>query len=65
MRWKLFGEFCITILVIYFVAGDLFLPQPYRSESQQLRSNINHFLVGLFPHKKIIDVNPRSKVTPP
>ena len=51
MRWKLFVEFCLTILVLFVVAGDIFLPQPYRGESQQLKSNINHFLIGLMPSK--------------
>lgn len=56
MRWKLFVEFCLTIAVIFIMAGDLFLPQPYRSGSQQLKSNLNDFLVGLLPRREIIDV---------
>ena len=57
MRWKLFIEFSLTIFFLCFVAGDLFLPQPYRSESQQLKSNINQFLVSLLPRKEIIKNN--------
>ena len=53
MRWKLFIEFCLTILVVSVLMGDLFLPQPYRSGSQQLKVNLNHFLVGLLPRKTI------------
>jgi hypothetical protein len=57
MRWKLFVEFCLTILIFWIIAGDLFLPQPYRSGSQQLRTNINHFLVGLLPRRSIINID--------
>jgi hypothetical protein len=57
MRWKLFVELCLTILVFWIIAGDLFLPQPYRSVSQQLRTNINYFIVGLLPRKSIININ--------
>lgn len=60
MRWKLFVEFCLTLVIIYTLAGDLFLPQPYRSNSQQLKVNLNHFLTGLLAKKTII--NPGTKV---
>lgn len=60
MRWKLFVEFCLTILVLFVVAGDIILPQPYRGESQQLKSNINHFLIGLLPSKIHIKVTPEE-----
>ncbi len=56
MRWKLFVEFCLTILVLFVVAGDILLPQPYRGESQQLKSNINHFLIGLIPSRFTIKI---------
>lgn len=51
MRWKLFVEFCLTILILFVVAGDILLPQPYRGESQQLKSNINQFLISLLPNR--------------
>ena len=57
MRWKLFVEFCITTFVLFVLAGDLLLPQPYRGESQQLKSNINQFLVSLFPNKKNMEID--------
>mgnify|MGYP000391708100 CR=1 FL=1 len=57
MRWKLFVEFCLTILIIFVVAGDILLPQPYRSESQQLKTNINQFLVSLFTDEKRLEVD--------
>ncbi len=56
MRWKLFVEFCVTISAICILAGDLFLPQPYRNGSQQLKTNINDFFLGLLPRQEIIDV---------
>lgn len=55
MRWKLFVEFCFTVSIFYLLAGDLFLPQPYLSGSQQLKSNLNHFIVSLLPRKAIIN----------
>lgn len=59
MRWKLFVEFCFTVSIIYLLAGDLFLPQPYRSSSQQLKTNLNHFIVSLLPRKAIINFEPK------
>ncbi len=59
MRWKLFFEFCLTISIVFVLAGDLFLPQPYRSGSQQLKVNLNHFLTSLLPRKTIIDLDPK------
>ena len=60
MRWKLFIEFCLTALIICILAGDLFLPQPYRSQSQQIRVNLNHFLTSILPTKTIIDLQKKS-----
>lgn len=59
MRWKLFFEFCLTVAIVFIVAGDLFLPQPYRSGSQQLKVNLNQFLTSLLPRKTIIDFAPK------
>lgn len=60
MRWKLFIEFCITVFAIGVLAGDLFLPQPYRAGSQQLKTHINHFLVGLFPNQSILKIKSKE-----
>lgn len=60
MRWKLFVEFCLTISIVFILAGDLFLPQPYRSGSQQLKSNINHFLIGLIPRAEIMNIQQKN-----
>ncbi len=57
MRWKLFVEFCFTVSITFIIAGDLFLPQPYSNGSQQLKTNINDFLIGLLPRQEIIDVH--------
>lgn len=61
MRWKLFIEFCLTILIFSIVAGDLFLPQPYRNGSQQLRSSLNEYLVSLLPRKTNLNINNKVK----
>ena len=60
MRGKLFVEFCLTFLILFIVAGDMFLPQPYRHESQQLRNNINDFIIGLLPDRFGIEVETKS-----
>ena len=60
MRWKLFIEFCLTLSLIYILAGDVLLPQPYRSGSQQLKVNLNHFFTELLAKKSMI--NPDVKV---
>lgn len=51
MRWKLFIEFCLTVSIICIIAGDLFLPQPYRGSSKQLKTNLNHFISSFLPRK--------------
>ena len=61
MRWKLFVEFCLTILIFSIVAGDLFLPQPYLSGSQQLRSSLNHYIISLLPRKTNLNINSKTK----
>ena len=57
MRWKLFIEFCLTILAVFVLAGDILLPQPYRSESQQLKTNINQYLISLFSNEKNMEID--------
>lgn len=57
MRWKLFIEFCLTWAIACILAGDLFLPQPYRSETQQLQDKIDRFFTSLLPSKMIIEPN--------
>ncbi|HEY9770966.1 MAG TPA: hypothetical protein V6C71_21145 [Coleofasciculaceae cyanobacterium] len=55
MRWKLFVEFCLTVAIVFIVAGDVFLPQPYSNGSQQLKVNLNQFLISLLARKSIFD----------
>ncbi|MEO1673412.1 MAG: hypothetical protein AAFR77_21985 [Cyanobacteria bacterium J06631_2] len=57
MRWKLFVEFCLTVSIICLLAGDLFLPQPYRGSTQQLKTNLNHFITSLLPRRAIINLD--------
>lgn len=61
MRWKLFVEFCLTTIILFIIAGDIFLPQPYRAESQQVRTNINQFIARLLPNKPIIEIQSEEK----
>ena len=57
MRWKLFIEFCLTVLIFSLVAGDLFLPQPYRSGNQQLRSSLKYHFISLLPRRSNLIFN--------
>ncbi|MDJ0688288.1 MAG: hypothetical protein QNJ41_07250 [Xenococcaceae cyanobacterium MO_188.B32] len=43
------------MMTIYITLGDLFLPEPYRHNSKQVRDNINELLVSLLPERKIIN----------
>ena len=61
MRGKLFVEFILTVFILFIVAGDILLPQPYRSESQQIKENINDFLIGLLPERLGIELESKSK----
>lgn len=51
MKTKILIELCLTFSLVYVGMGDLFLPQPYNSNSKQIKQGVNQFLVGLFPEK--------------
>ena len=59
MRWKLFIEFCLTVFIVSILAGDLFLPQPYRSGTQQLKSSLNNYFTDLLPYKTNFNFTPQ------
>ena len=61
MRWKLFVEFCLTVFIFSIVAGDLFLPQPYRRGNQQLRSSLKYHFISLLPRQSNLNINTRVK----
>ena len=61
MRWKLFIERYLTLAIACLIAGDLFLPQPYRSETQQLQDKIDRFFTSLLPRNMIIEPNKKKK----
>jgi hypothetical protein len=56
MRLKAFIKLCLTMSLIYITMGDLFLPQPYRSNSKKVRSDINEFLVSLLSNKNFTNL---------
>lgn len=60
MRWKLFIELCFTLAIAWIIAGDLFLPQPYRSETQQLQDQIDRFFTSLLPRTMTIEQNKKE-----
>ena len=46
-------KLCLTLSLFYVTVGDSFLPQPYARTSQEVRSNINQFLISLFPENEL------------
>ncbi|AFZ36759.1 hypothetical protein Sta7437_3252 [Stanieria cyanosphaera PCC 7437] len=52
MYIKSFFKLCLVMSLTYVTLGDEFLPQPYSSSSQKVRSEINEFLIGLLPNKE-------------
>ncbi|HHP7231583.1 MAG TPA: hypothetical protein ACFCUY_12090 [Xenococcaceae cyanobacterium] len=53
MNIKGLMQLCLTMSIIYVTVGDSLLPQPYSNKSQALRSEINQFLIGLFPNQEL------------
>jgi hypothetical protein len=55
MKFSLFSfiQFCTLAALIYIALGDVFLPHPYNINSKEVRSNINEYLIGLFPAQKL------------
>ena len=60
MRWKLLVEFYITMFAVFLLAGDLFLPQPYRGESQKLKTSVNYLIADLFPNIPTIKIDSKT-----
>ena len=52
MRLYSFVKFCAAAFLIYVILGDAFLPQPYRSNSIEVRQHINEYLISLLPAEK-------------
>ena len=59
-KTKLFGFFLFAGL-LFIGMGDNFLPQPLNNISSNTRSNINQFLMGLFPDEKPINIRERTE----
>ncbi|BAU63933.1 hypothetical protein STA3757_13020 [Stanieria sp. NIES-3757] len=53
MYIKSFLKLCLVMSLTYVALGDEFLPQPYSSSSQKVRSEINEFLISLLPNKEL------------
>ncbi len=60
MKIKGFLQLCLTMSIVYVTLGDRFLPQPYGNRSQEVRSNINQFLIGLFPDNELETLKSRK-----
>ncbi len=52
MYIKSFFKLCLVMFLTYVTLGDEFLPQPYSTNSQKVRSEINQFLISLLPNKE-------------
>jgi hypothetical protein len=61
MKFSFFSfiQFCTLAALIYITLGDAFLPHPYNINSKEVRSNINEYLIGLFPAQKL-DNSPKN-----
>ena len=53
MKLSLLIRICMISSFIYITLGDAFLPQPYGNNSRELRNNINEYIIGFFPTKKL------------
>ena len=53
----------LAISLIYITAGDKVLPQAYGDKSLEVRSNINEYLISLFPENKLETIK-RERLTP-
>lgn len=53
MRPKTFVTGLLVIGVIFVAVGDRFLPQPLSGASQNTRTSLNQFMIGLFPQSKL------------
>ena len=60
MKIKGFLQLCLTMSILYVTLGDSFLPQPYGNRSQEVRSNINQFLISLFPDNELETLKSRK-----
>ena len=60
----MFTRLFLPVFVIFFIfisLGDKFLPEPLKSASTNTRTNVNGFLVGLFPKKEFKNPNQRTE----
>lgn len=46
-------QFYAIAALIYIALGDVFLPHPYNTNSQEVRSSINEYIVSLLPNHKL------------
>lgn len=51
MYIKSFFKLCLAMSLTYVTLGDEFLPQPYSTNSQKVRGEINEFIVSLLPEQ--------------
>ena len=48
-----FIKLSLAISLMYITAGDKVLPQAYGNKSLEVRSNINQYLISLFPDNEL------------
>ncbi len=49
----------IILTIIFISAGDSFLPQPLASASYKTRTQLNEFLIGMFPDPSMDNLKPK------
>jgi len=49
----------VILTVIFISVGDAFLPQPLASASYKTRTQLNEFLISLFPDPSMDNLKPK------
>ena len=53
MKIKGFIKLGVTLSLMYLTLGDTVLPQAYGNKSQEIRGDINRYLISLFPDNEL------------
>ncbi|HBL15078.1 MAG TPA: hypothetical protein DD379_27535 [Cyanobacteria bacterium UBA11162] len=61
MRFKNLLTFGLILALLFITIGDRVLPKPLNEISYNTRTNINQFLIGLFPNWHPKNPNDRTR----
>lgn len=51
----------ITLVILFVLVGDIFLPEPLRSASKNTKAAINSVILGVIPDKGFDDPHDRTE----